>query len=172
MENQWKYITFSLTIDKEIGTYKIKDSEELLQLIEDHSVKTQGIRASPQVKPFLAMVLEWEKKLASISDIIEEIIKCQKSWLYLEPIFVSKDIITQLPNESLYFQTQDQEWKNIMSDLYENSNVLVFCNVEKQFERFVQMNEKFDTIFAGSNTNTFEFSYKSLIIFFHSWSCV
>lgn len=81
MDNQWKTVTFSLDIDKESNTYKIKDTEELQRLIDDHCVKTQGIRASPHGKHFLTQVIEWEKRLMDINNIIEEIIKCQKSWI-------------------------------------------------------------------------------------------
>ena len=40
---------------------------------------------------------------------------CQRSWLYLEPIFSSEDINRQLPVESKRYQTMDRIWRKIMN---------------------------------------------------------
>ena len=40
---------------------------------------------------------------------------CQRSWLYLEPIFSSEDINRQLPVESKRYQTMDRMWRKIMN---------------------------------------------------------
>ena len=46
---------------------------------------------------------------------MEEWAICQKSWLYLEPIFSSEDIMRQLPVEGKRYQTMDRMWRKIMS---------------------------------------------------------
>ena len=38
-------------------------------------------------------------KLNYMSEMIEEIKKCQRTWRYLEPIFASEDIHKQMPTE-------------------------------------------------------------------------
>ena len=48
-------------------------------------------------------------------DVMEEWAVCQKSWLYLEPIFSSEDIMRQLPIEGKRYQTMDRIWRKIMS---------------------------------------------------------
>lgn len=45
---------------------------------------------------------------------MEEWAVCQKSWLYLEPIFGSEDIMRQLPVEGKRYQTMDRMWRKIM----------------------------------------------------------
>lgn len=45
---------------------------------------------------------------------MEEWAICQKSWLYLEPIFSSEDIMRQLPVEGKRYQTMDRMWRKIM----------------------------------------------------------
>lgn len=46
-----------------------------------------------------------------MSDILEEWIKVQQQWMYLQPIFDSKDISKQLPHESRKFKSVDDTWK-------------------------------------------------------------
>ena len=45
---------------------------------------------------------------------MEEWAICQKSWLYLEPIFSSDDIMRQLPVEGKRYQTMDRMWRKVM----------------------------------------------------------
>lgn len=51
---------------------------------------------------------------------LEEWLNCQRSWLYLEPIFSSEDINRQLPVESKRYQTMERIWRKIMKNAYEN----------------------------------------------------
>lgn len=56
-------------------------------------------------------------------EVLEEWLNCQRSWLYLEPIFSSEDINRQLPVESKRYQTMERIWRKIMKNTYENREV-------------------------------------------------
>ena len=56
---------------------------------------------------------------------MEEWALCQKSWLYLEPIFSSEDIMRQLPVEGKRYQTMDRIWRKIMTSAKQDPKVHV-----------------------------------------------
>jgi dynein heavy chain len=71
-------------------------------------VARQTMRGSPYIKPVEGKAKKWEARLQNMASILEEWLTCQKTWLYLEPIFSSDDIVRQMPAETRRFQTVDQ----------------------------------------------------------------
>lgn len=55
--------------------------------------------------------------------VLEEWLTCQRSWLYLEPIFSSDDINQQLPVEGKRYQQMEQTWRRIMKSAFNNRKV-------------------------------------------------
>ena len=51
-----------------------------------------------------------------MQEILDSWLSCQGSWMYLEPIFSSEDIIKQMPLEGEKFVRVDAQFRTIMSD--------------------------------------------------------
>ena len=58
-----------------------------------------------------------------VQDVMDEWMVCQRSWLYLEPIFSSEDINRQLPVEGKRYQTMERMWRKLMKNAKENTQV-------------------------------------------------
>lgn len=48
---------------------------------------------------------------------------CQRSWMYLEPIFSSDDINEQLPEEGKRYQQMEQTWRRVMRSAFNKRKV-------------------------------------------------
>jgi hypothetical protein len=91
----------------------------------------------------------WAETLSTVSDVLEEWIKVQRSWLYLQPIFDSSDIQRQLPTEYKRFSTVDKNWRQTLSAAKSHPKAIKFCANEKLLEKFQESNKFLDLVQKG-----------------------
>ncbi|CAF1153283.1 unnamed protein product [Adineta ricciae] len=109
--------------------YVLGACDEVLQQLDDHTMALQGMAGSRYIGPFLKTVQEWEKSLSHIAEVIELWINVQRKWTYLEGIFVSGDIRSQLPEEAKKFDEKNKLFKSIMADTYRDPLIKKQCHV-------------------------------------------
>mmetsp|Transcript_30720 Transcript_30720/g.59916 ORF Transcript_30720/g.59916 Transcript_30720/m.59916 type:complete len:4305 (+) Transcript_30720:116-13030(+) len=152
MQKEWSDMNMILEDHKATKTYIMKGSDDILALLDDQIMKTQTMRGSPYVKPFEVRTKKWEIRLQLMSDIMEEWLACQKTWIYLEPIFSSEDIMRQLPIEGTRFTVVDTAWRNTMDAAKKNPNILEFISdTDNLLKTFQDANKFLDTIGKGLN---------------------
>ncbi|GIQ89083.1 dynein heavy chain 1, axonemal, partial [Kipferlia bialata] len=151
MKGQWKDVELVLGEYGETGTYVLKETDEIIQLVDDHSVTTQAMSFSAFKKPFEQEISEWEATLSTMGEVMEEWLLVQQAWLYLEPIFSSDDIMRQLPTEGKAFRQVDTTWRRMMTTAHRAPHAVVFCTQtdSKLLQKLQEANMQLDLVQKG-----------------------
>ncbi|KAJ8257940.1 hypothetical protein GJAV_G00191390 [Gymnothorax javanicus] len=151
MVEMWDSVAFSHSLYRESGVSILTSVDEIQTILDDQIVKTQTMRSSPFIKPFEAQIRVWEERLIRIQDIIDEWLKVQAQWLYLEPIFSSEDIMQQMPEEGSLFQTVYTHWREVMKHCVKDPKVLPATSLPGLLEKLQDCNELLEKIMKGLN---------------------
>ncbi|KAG6455707.1 hypothetical protein O3G_MSEX009350 [Manduca sexta] len=151
MKDEWKGIKFEVMPYRDTGVGILTGLDDIQQQLDDHILKSQTMRGSPYVKAFEADMVAWEEKLISMQDILDQWLQCQATWMYLEPIFSSEDIMRQMPTEARNFKDVDKEWKTIMTATQKEPMVLPATDYPGLLKKLRLNNALLDDIQRGLN---------------------
>ncbi|KAJ1435246.1 dynein heavy chain, partial [Ochromonadaceae sp. CCMP2298] len=152
MMKEWESIEFEVKGYKDSGTFIVGGVDEIITLLDDHIVKTQTMRGSPYIRPIEKECKMWEHRLKYAQGMLDALINCQRTWMYLEPIFGSEDIMRQLPTEARRFQGVDTLWRKVLADVNQDPNFMTCAEPDKRLEeKFKKANEKLEEITKGLN---------------------
>ncbi|XP_074055007.1 dynein axonemal heavy chain 12 isoform X8 [Macrotis lagotis] len=147
----WDDISFHISPYRETGVSILSAVDEIQAILEDQIIKTQTMRGSPFIKPFEKESKAWEDRLIRIQETIDEWLKVQAQWLYLEPIFCSEDIMQQMPEEGRQFLTVDRHWRDVMKYCAKDPKVLAATSLTGLLEKLQNCNDLLDKIMKGLN---------------------
>ncbi|XP_036135820.1 dynein heavy chain 3, axonemal [Molossus molossus] len=151
MKLDWVNMTFNFAKYRDTDTSILCAVDDIQLLLDDHVIKTQTMCGSPFIKPIEAECRKWEEKLVRVQDILDTWLKCQATWLYLEPIFSSEDIIAQMPEEGRKFAIVDGYWKSLMSQAVKDARALVAADQPRMAEKLQEANSLLEDIQKGLN---------------------
>ncbi len=69
----WRGITLDMVEYKSI--FKMRNTEEVYAALEDHAVSLSAMKASRFFPVFEVTIVEWEKKLSQVSEVIELVLQ-------------------------------------------------------------------------------------------------
>uniref|UniRef100_A0A0N5CE75 Cytoplasmic dynein 2 heavy chain 1 n=1 Tax=Strongyloides papillosus TaxID=174720 RepID=A0A0N5CE75_STREA len=102
----------------------VKEWKDLINQVKDNSALLQSLKASPFYKDFSDKTLSWEQKLASLDEYLGNMMRIQRKWIYLEPIFGRGC----LPSEMSRFNRVDIEFRSILNDISRDKRVISLVN--------------------------------------------
>ena len=124
-------------------TCLLKSSEELVETLEDNQVQLQNLMTSKYIAHFLEEVSGWQKKLSTTDSVMTIWLEVQRTWSYLESIFIgSEDIRKQLPEDSQRFDGIDADFKEIMGEAKGVPNVVQATNKPGLFDKLENMQQR------------------------------
>lgn len=91
---------------------------------------------------------KWVDTLLNLSDLMDQMLKVQRSWMQLEPIFSSGDIATTMPLEAKKFNDVDTVWKSTMKQIDEDPALIELApeNSAEILPAFISCNNKLEQI--------------------------
>ena len=138
-------------IEWEMEPYKTTDipllriCEENFEILENNQIEVQTMTTSPFQGDFEEQVSTLFYALAAVNETVIILGEIQRSWSYLEPLFIhSEEVKSQLPELTADFEEIDVEVKEVLYKAWNTRIVKEACNEEglfKRLERIVEMLE-------------------------------
>jgi len=79
----------------------------------------------------LPQIVSWENSLIQTQDNLDLWLKVQAVWMYLEPVFSSDDIISQMPVEGSKFKEVNIAWHNLMNKINDDPRALTVIEIQE-----------------------------------------
>eukprot|EP00452_MALV-II_sp_L67-6_P000279 gene279-69_t len=150
MKAEWEPVEFDLSsFYRTTGTYILKGADEALRILDEHIVMAQAMQFSIFKKPFEEEIDEWATKLMLVSETLDVWLKVQRSWMYLQPIFDSDDIMKQLPAEGKRFKQVDSQWRRAMHNAHLAPKVIDICADEQLRDSWYSANVMLEAVQKG-----------------------
>ncbi|CAB3257078.1 unnamed protein product [Arctia plantaginis] len=148
---EWADICFKTSPYKDTGIHILSGLDDVQSVLDDHIVKTIGMRGSAFVKPFESRVKEWYDNITRANATIDEWGKVQSQWLYLLPIFSSKDIVAQMPEEGVMFVEVNNIYRRFMGCVDKDPHALELAGAFGVLEQFKLASDLLEKINDGVN---------------------
>eukprot|EP00397_Hematodinium_sp_SG-2012_P000066 GEMP01000066.1.p1 GENE.GEMP01000066.1~~GEMP01000066.1.p1 ORF type:complete len:3524 (+),score=879.37 GEMP01000066.1:529-10572(+) len=150
MKEEWSNLQFDLNEKyRNTQTYILSGDGEAMALLDEHVTMTQAMQFSAFKQPFEQEIDDWASLLLTVSDTLDAWLKCQRSWLYLQPIFEADDITKQLPVEAKRFKHVDATWRNMMAQAHATPKVIEICATPGLLDKWLEANIMLDMVQKG-----------------------
>lgn len=114
LEREMKATEFALTNFKDSDTLIVQRLPEVLAIFDEYTMRVSVLRTNPFVKNFYDKMLELERTVKGVVEILQEWLCFQRNWIYLENIFSLEEIQKQLDKETKKFQLLDAFFRTVV----------------------------------------------------------
>ncbi|EAY21612.1 Dynein heavy chain family protein [Trichomonas vaginalis G3] len=145
---QRKFVTGEF---RDTECFILHEIDDVTSVIDDQLITTQTLLTSPFIAPVKKRATDRLNFLKMCSETLEAWILCQRSWLYLQPIFTGTSIQQKLLTEARDWGTADKSWREIMEMTHEHSEFNTVMHREVLLPTLQKCNELLDNITKGLN---------------------
>lgn len=147
--SRWSTIVFTMTPFRSEGSEEdiplLGIEEEDYEALENDQLAVQGMLASRFVAQFQSEVDSWKTALFTTSEVFLLLSDIQRTWSYLEPLFIHSDEVKrELPEDATRFAAIDVEVRAKLLRAYEINNVKDAFNEEGLYRRLEGIQEQLD----------------------------
>ena len=133
MEDRWSKIIFTMNPYKKQNSGEeiplLSIGEEDFESLEHDQLVIQGMLASRFVAQFRDAVKKWQKALFNVNEVFLLISEIQRTWSYLEPLFIhSEEVKRELPEDTTRFASIDDNVQTTLTNAWDAQNVNKACN--------------------------------------------
>jgi len=127
LENTWSGVNFSMNFYKDTDVPLLKLEDDNVEQLESDQMAVQSIVGS-RYAYFRKEATEWQKSLGLVSDITSLLQDIQRTWSYLEPLFIgSEEVKKELPEDAKRFREIDEQVRAILQKAWKTRNVKATC---------------------------------------------
>ena len=111
------------------GVKLLNIDEDQYAILEENMQQLQSMIRNKYKAHFEDRIVNWRKYLNEINEVWVALSDTQKTWTFLESLFIGSDEIKrELPNETEEFVKIDQEVKEILKSGFDKKNIKNFAN--------------------------------------------
>lgn len=152
MQAEWSAVRFELQPYRDSGTHILTALDDVQTLLDDHILRSQSMRGSPYIAALGDRAGDWENKLVLMQDVLDVWMGVQATWMYLEPIFNSEDIMRQMPTEGRNFKSVDRVWRRVMEYALEDPGVIRVTDYPDLLQLMRKAFAELESVQKGLNT--------------------
>lgn len=141
LEEIYSQVEFETQQHKNTDVYMLKINEEDFEMLEENQVSVNAMFSSRFLATFEEKCIYWQKSLAGIAEVYQVLSEVQRSWSFLENLFIHSDEVKkELPEQSDQFKDIiDVEVKSILADGKRMIKPLEFCNQDDIMSRLEEV---------------------------------
>jgi dynein heavy chain, axonemal len=144
LETTWSAVNFLMTFYKDTDVPLLRLEDAAVEQLESDQMAVQSIIGS-RYGHFKPPAAEWQHSLGLISDITQILMDLQRTWSYLEPLFIGSDEVKrELPEDARRFQEIDGVVRSILQKAWKARNVKVTCQQPGLLDKLRDLEQKQD----------------------------
>ncbi|POM71948.1 Dynein heavy chain [Phytophthora palmivora] len=132
LENRWSAICLVMTPYKETMVPLLHLAEDDIEMLESDQLLVQGM-VSGRNSFFQDQTQNWQSKLMLVSETVGVLLDIQRSWSYLEPLFMqSEEVKRELPDDAARFEDVDELVRQTLQQMWDQEppgSVLPACQL-------------------------------------------